>query len=246
MLLIRTLLGLLASLASVSAAVAQGITVSPMQLEMVSSGTRNRSSVTVVNGSSQPMPVEAVVQRMTLDENGKAHTSKAGDEFLVMPPQAMIPAGATQNFRIQWLGDPVVDQSQSFFVFFNQVPVKSPEGRAALQVVMSMGVMVNVAPPQGAPGLQLVSTGILSDKSGKRHPTITVANPTKVHALLPQATVQLSSGGWSQTLPPNLLSERVGIGLVQPGRQRKFVLPIDLPSSVQAVQASLTMTPKRQ
>ncbi|MBS0243644.1 MAG: molecular chaperone [Proteobacteria bacterium] len=241
----RILLGLTVFLLSATIAAAQGITVSPMQVEMVSSGAHNRAVVSVVNGSNQAMPVEAVVQRMALDENGKSHTAKAGDEFLVMPPQAMIPAGATQNFRIQWLGDPVIDQSQSFFIFFNQVPVKTPQGKAALQVVMSMGVMVNVAPPQGSPSLNLVSTGIIADKSGRRHPTITVSNPTKVHALLPQATVKLSSGSWSETLSAGLISERVGIGLVQPGRQRKFVLPVDLPPGVNSVQANLVMSPRR-
>ncbi len=244
---LRNLLSLLAvSVSFLSVGAAQALTVSPVQVEMTSAGGKARATVTVVNNSTAPLPIEAVVQRMTLDENGKAQTSKAADEFLVMPPQAMIAPGATQNFRIQWLGEPLLAASQSFFIFFNQVPVKQPAGQSAVQIVMSMGVMVNVAPPQGQAGLKVVTTGIATDAKGRRHPTITVENPTNVHALLPEANIRLSSGDWSQTVPPGLVSETIGSGLVQPGKQRRFILPVDLPANISSVQASVDMTARKQ
>jgi fimbrial chaperone protein len=244
---LRNLLTVLAiSVAPWTVSTAQALTVSPVQVEMTSAGGKARATVTVINNSTAPLPIEAVVQRMTLDENGRAQTSKAADEFLLMPPQAMIAPGATQNFRIQWLGEPMLAESQSFFIFFNQVPVKQPAGQSAVQVVMSMGVMVNVAPPQGQAGLKVVTTGVATDAKGMRHPTITVQNPTKVHALLPEANIRLSSGGWSQTVPPGLLSETIGSGLVQPGKQRRFILPVDLPANVSSVQASVDMTARKQ
>ena len=132
-----------------AASAATAMTVSPMQVEMISAGARSRAQVSVVNNSDRPMPVEAVLQRLTLDENGKQKVSKAGEDFLVMPPQAMIPPGATQNFRIQWLGDPMMAQSQSFILAINQVPVKLPDRQAGVQFVMGLGVMVNVAPAAG-------------------------------------------------------------------------------------------------
>ena len=176
---------------------------------------------------------------MTLDEAGHARTGKAQDDFLIMPPQVMIQPGATQNFRIQWLGDPVVETSRSFYVFFNQVPIRPAKGKAAVHVVMSLGVMVNVAPPQGTPQLRVVATGTTTDSQGKRRPTVTVENASKVHGLLPQTTLLLSSGSWSQTLSSSLLSERIGTGLVQPGKRRTFVLPVDLPAGIGSLQARL-------
>lgn len=230
-----------ASLPSTAAA----LTVAPMQVEMVSAGSRSRATVSVVNNSDQPMPIEAVVERMSLDEAGRAQTGKAGEEFLIMPPQAMIPPGATQNFRIQWLGDPVIEKSQSFYVYFNQVPVKLPQGKAALQVVMSMAVMVNVAPPEGTPALEVVATGVVTGADGKRRPTLTVQNPGRIHALLPQASVKLSSGSWAETLAPGRLSETLGSGLVQPGKRRRFVLPVVVPPGVTRIEASLDMSARR-
>ncbi len=246
MLAIRKLtLSVVALLISTIAA-ADAMTVSPMQVEMTTVGSHSNARVSVINNSDQPLPVEAVVQRMTLDETGKPKTAKAGEEFLVMPPQAMIPPGGTQNFRIQWLGDPTMDRSESFLLYLNQIPVKMSQGKSGVQVVMSMGVLINVAPANVTPELKVVSTGITTDKAGKRFPSITVENPSNTHALLPQATVHLASGNWSSTLTPNMLGDRIGIGLVQPGKRRKFTLPVELPATVAKVEATVEMSPRQR
>lgn len=243
---LRSLASLFALAFLVPASAAMAMTVTPMQVEMTSTGSRSNAQVTVVNNSDRPLPVEAVIQRATLDESGIPKGIPAGEEFLIMPPQALIAPGATQKFRVQWLGDPMIARSESYLLFMNQIPVKLPKGSSGVQLVMSMGVMINVAPAQGAPALQVIGTGITTDKSGKRRPTITVQNPSNVHALLPRSTIQLSSGDWSSTLTPRQLSERVGIGLVQPGKRRRFILPVDLPPGVNSVQASLEMAPRNR
>jgi P pilus assembly chaperone PapD len=232
-------------LALVTSFAASAMTVSPMQVEMTAVGARATARVSVVNNSSQALPVEAVMARLTLDENGKQSTSKAGEEFLIMPPQAVIPPGATQNFRVQWLGDPMMSKSESFMLLINQVPVKLPAKSAGVQVVMGLGVMINVAPATGSPALKVVATGVTTDKSGRRLPVVTVENASNVHALLPQASLQLAGGGWSSTLTPAALGDRVGIGLVQPGRRRKFTLPVELPAGIVKFEAKLEMAQRR-
>jgi fimbrial chaperone protein len=224
---------------------ARAMTVTPTQIEMTSTGRTSRGVITVVNDGADPLPVELVIKSATLNEAGIPTTKPAGDEFLVMPPQAMIAPGATQNFRIQWLGEPLLAASESFLLYVNQIPVR-PSGRArAVQIAFSMGVMINIAPPRGEPRLEVLSSGVVADKNGRRHPTVTVQNPTNVHALFPQSTVRVSSSGWSQSISSGELEQSIGIGLVQPGHRRRFVLPIVLPANVTAVQASLDFRPKR-
>jgi fimbrial chaperone protein len=220
-------------------ATANAMTVAPMHVEMSSVGFRSRAQITVVNTSGRPLPVEAVIHSLSLNEVGKQTISQAGEDFLVMPPQALIPPGATQNFRVQWLGDPLMAQSRSYLLSINQIPVKLPKLGVGVQVVLGMGVMINVAPPGGSPSMQVVATGVATDKSGKRYPTITVLNKSNVHALLPSASIHLSSGDWSASLPPQMVSDAIGIGLVQPGKRRQFRLPVALPAGVSKVQASL-------
>jgi fimbrial chaperone protein len=221
------------------------MSVTPIHVEMTSAGSGGRAQVTVTNDGTTPLPVEAAVQKLILAEDGAQQLAKGGDDFLVFPPQALIPPGASQVFRVQWVGEPVIAESESFMLSMNQIPVKLPEGQSAVQVVMSFGVVINVAPPQGTPALALVAAGIAKSKDGKRHPTITVENSSKIHALLPQSTIQVSGGGWSHAFSPLELREKVGIGLVQPGKRRRFVLPVDLPDGVTSVQASLDFKPKR-
>ncbi len=221
--------------------------VSPVQLELKSVGTTSRSTLTVDNKSAAALPVEIVIKRMTQDENGvRKYHADGHNEFLVIPPQAMIPPGGSQVFRVQWVGEPALAESKSFMLFANQVPVKLPANSSGVQMISSMGAMINVAPPQSTADLKVVTTGVeLDKKTGKKHPTVTVENPTKTHALLPKATLKLQSGGWQQTYPPDALNSQIGIGLVPPGQRRKFVLPVVLPQNVASVQASIEYGIKR-
>jgi len=235
----------IAFLAALAAAAPVSATsVSPIQLEMKSAGPASRTQVTITNTSEGPLPLEATVKRMELGENGEQQLSNGDDSFLVFPPQAMVPPGGTQVFRVQWVGEPQLQASQSFMLSLTQVPVKLPKGQAAVQVVMSFGVLVNVAPPQGLSELNLVRTGVAVEGPGKHHPTITVENPTAVHALLQQATIKLKGGAWSRTLTPTEIGRNIGTGLVQPGKRRTFTLPVDLPAGVSDVQASIDYRPK--
>ena len=224
---------------------AHAMSVTPIHVEMASTGNTSRTQVTVHNNSKDAMPVETGLERMSLDENGNRKLVKAGDEFLVFPPQAIIPPGGTQVFRLQWVGEPMLGQSQSYMLSVSQVPVKLPQGQSKLQVVMSFGVVVNVAPPQAAPSLKVVGSGLTTDSKGQRRAFVTVENPTKFHALLPDGKLSLAGTGWQHTLTSTEMREKLGIGLVQPGKRRKFVVPLDLPASVTTVQASLDYNPKR-
>jgi fimbrial chaperone protein len=221
--------------------------VSPIQLELQSAGTTSRGTLTVDNKSGAALPVEIAVKRMTQDENGnRKYHDDAQSEFLILPPQAMIPPGGSQVFRVQWVGEPMLAQSKSFMLFANQVPVKLPTNTSGVQMVSSMGAMINVAPPQSQADLKVISTGVEVDKkSGKRHPTIVVENPTKTHALLPRAAIKLQAGTWQESYPPDALLSQIGIGLVPPGQRRKFVLPAIVPQGVSSVQASVEYGARR-
>lgn len=225
---------------------AEALSVSPIHIEMSSTGAASRSQVTVRNESAVPMPVEATLQRFTMDEAGSRRETPANDDFLVFPPQALIPPGGVQVFRLQWVGEPMLAKSHSYMLSISQIPVKMPKGRTGVQVALSFGVLINVAPPQGKPDLRLVEAGIAIDKQGNRVAAITVHNPSTVHALLPESSIELTSAGWSASLSQAELADRVGIGLVQPGSRRRFLLPIQVPGAVKGFQASLAYKPGRK
>ena len=231
--------------AGISAPVA-ALSVSPVHIEMASTGGASRAQVVVRNDSKSPMPVEASLLRFTMDDAGNRKETPASDEFLVFPPQALIPPDGTQVFRLQWVGEPMLARSQSYMLSISQIPVRMPKGSTGVQVALSFGVLINVAPPQGKPDLKLVATGIAVDKQGNRLAAITVHNPSLVHALLPDSSIRMSGPGWEASLSRATLAERVGIGLVQPGQRRRFVLPVQVPASVRSIEASMEYRPSRR
>jgi P pilus assembly chaperone PapD len=223
---------------------ASAMSVSPIHIELKSAGSKSRAQVIVRNDSSAPLPVEAVLNRLNVDINGKSQASQVSSDFLVFPPQTLIRPGASQVFRITWVGEPLLDSSRSYQLTFSQIPVRLQQPKNRVQVVMAFGVVINVAPPRGQAGLDLVDVGIARNRDGQRNPVITVRNPSRVHALLPQAKIRLAGQGWSKTLSPAFLDQKVGIGLVQPGKSRRFILPVSVPSNVSKLGASITFDPR--
>ncbi len=225
--------------------VSHAMGVNPVVMEMTSAGRGSKGSIRVINDGKNKLPVEIVISRVELGPEGEQSLRPAGEEFLVFPPQALVPPGATQNFRVQWVGNPDIPESQSYIFSVNQVPVKMPKGQSGVQLVFNFGTVVNVGPPSGTPAIKLLKSEISKDRRGNRRPTITLKNSSNVHARLSDATVKLSGNGWSETMTPAILRQRLGVGLIQPGKIRKLVLPVDIPANVTDIRTEIEYKPKK-
>ena len=232
---------LLAGLAMLlaGATLAKAMSISPTHIEMTTLGPDSRADIRVFNGSDMPLPIETVISRVTRDAKGNKIVRRNEADFLVLPMQAMIPPGRSQILKVQWLGEPLIEESRAYRLHINQLPVAQPGQGKAVRIVLSFAVIVNVAPPKGQPDLQLVKTDITRSRAGKRVPALTVTNRSKVHARLPEARIHLSGGGWSRVLSPGVLEGLIGIGTVMPGQTRTFEIPLTLPDNVGSVEARL-------
>src|SRR3546814_13467998 len=82
----------------------------------------------------------------------------SSDLLIALPTQAIIPPGATQAFRIQYIGDPEVDHSRHYYAEVAQLPVEIPGGQSTIQILYNFQAMVNVASiTAGAPDLSVES-----------------------------------------------------------------------------------------
>lgn len=226
-----------------AAAPAHALSVTPITLEMSSAGKWARAVITLSNPSAEPTAVEPAFERVTLDENGKAtREAVTGDNFLLLPLQALLPPGASQTFRLQWVGPPDIPQSESYFVTFNQLPVQGLAKKTGLAVLAGFSVAVNVSPLLARPAITLVSTGV--DRSeAKTRPAITVQNPTAAHALLRHAAITIDADGATYQLDGETFAQTYGNGLLQPWSKRRFILPIDLPPGTRGITASIEYQP---
>lgn len=216
---------------------ASATTVSPVNIEMTAAGPKSRTQISVTNTTSQPIAVEPTTDALTIITGGGTSTTPADDAFLILPAQALIPPGATQVFRVQFVGDPAATQSHSYLITMTELPIRELNSNAGVQLQVSFAVAVNVAPIAGTATLAVVESGVKPDKSGKNKPYVVVENPTPVHALLRDADVVIADGAWSKRLTPAALEAALGTGLVQPGARREFMLPADLPPGTRTVTA---------
>src|SRR4051794_4458832 len=126
---------------------AQATTVSPVMVDLQTTGRGVVANISVNNTGATALPVEIVVTPLQATATGFAPASGDVDDLLVVPPTALIPAGQTQTFRVQWIGDPNLTDSKHYYIGVNQVPVKLPEGTSAVQVVYNFQVLTSVASP---------------------------------------------------------------------------------------------------
>lgn len=225
---------------------AEALQVKPMIFDMSAVGADSRKTLSVANDAATPVPMELVINRLDLGPNGEMIRSPGGEEdFLVFPPQTVIPPNATQTFRIQWIGDPDLAESRSYNISVNQLPVPPPETadggtHLSLQLVASFLTTVTVRPAQGLSSFQVRGAEATKTQDGKPAVALRVENTGNMHNYLANARIELRAGDWSKKLKPEEIHNRCGPGLVLPKHIRRIVIPMDdLPSRPGPITASV-------
>lgn len=158
----KTIVAAIALLFVCMATAAMAMRVSPMVIEMSTSGTGAVARIEVQNLNQTRLPFEVRVTRVEYDERGNATETPADEDFLIFPPQGIVPPGGRQVMRIQWVGAPEIPASRSYYFSVNQLPVElegqtgaQPAGQ--VQIVYHMKALVVVAPPNATPNVEAVS-----------------------------------------------------------------------------------------
>lgn len=142
---------------------AEAMRVSPMVSEITTRGAGSSARIEVQNVGSTSLAFETRITRIEFDENGQMIETPSDDEFLVFPPQGVIPVNGRQVVRVQWVGDPELAVSRAYYVGIHQLPV-DVEGTASdaavgaqVQLVYHMKSLLTVAPPGAEPDVRVLS-----------------------------------------------------------------------------------------
>ena len=220
-------------------------TVSPVMVDLQSGGRQVVANISVNNSGANPLPVEIVVTKLKATATGFEQTKENTDDLLVVPPLALIPPGQTQTFRVQWIGDPDVAESSHYYVGINQVPVKLPEGKSAVQVVYNFQVLTSVSSPRRKASLVIRAAAPTTIAEGKLAAAITVENMGDAHDYLSQHRIKISetdaSGNavFEKTISGSEFQQLIGYGLVASHTTRTVNIPLALPTSKGTVTAVL-------
>lgn len=227
-------------------------TVSPVMIDLQSNGRGVVANISVNNTGASALPIEIQVIPLTPTatglQPGKADTD---EDLLVTPPSVLIPAGKTQTFRVQWLGDPELTSSKHYYVSINQLPVKLPEGESAVQVVYNFQVLVSVSSPDKKPQLTITSVG-QATANGKPALAVTVHNGGEAHGYISQHRLKITatdaSGGeiFSKTISGAEFQQLVGYGLVATGQTRTVDVPLDKAAPAGAKLSAVLMDERAQ
>jgi len=242
----RALLAALAALV-ILATPALAMRVSPMVVEMESRGSNAVARIEVQNINPGNLAFQTRVFRMEIDKDGNITEIPADQDFLIFPPQGVLPVSGRQVVRLQWVGDAEPATSQAYYVSVEQLPVPFEPGStdsvgAQVQVLYNMRALVVVAPPGAKPDVKATTVKQATYQppalpgSSELPPMqdgveITLRNDGRRHALMANFGWQLegtdAAGKWLRVdISPEELNRAVGTGYVPAQGERTFRVPV--------------------
>ena len=245
--LVGVLLTTVALMCSGSPAVA--LNVQPVIIDLLSSGRRTSSVVTLQNTFATTVPVELVAHELTIINGELKETAVEAEDLLIFPAQATVEPGQSQAFRVQWVGEPDLQASKHFFVTVGQLPVVLPENQNAIQVLYNFKVLVSVGAPAAEAELAVQSATIETREDGSGYPVVTVSNSGRTYGYLGKSRLTLVHRAPNgdeilrQTWEPEQLQQIMGLGLVPSGTTRR--LPVNIRLSQPNGSVSVEVVPVR-
>lgn len=122
-------------------------TVSVIELPQDASGT----TLILRNPREFPLAVTFEIFERDVREDGTEGQTPADEDFLIFPPQAVVPAGQTQAIRVQWIGEQP-SLSRSFTLYGVEAPVDlTGEETSGVRTILRIGATVHVTSSGLAP-----------------------------------------------------------------------------------------------
>jgi fimbrial chaperone protein len=230
----KRLLLLVVTLAGAGAAYAYQVT--PMIYDLKASGKGATTVIRIVNTNATPITVEIAAERRKIDETGKDIREAADADFVLFPPQAVVPAGATQAVRVQYVGPADLKSSVMYLITAKQLPVKMPADKSnAVQFVFNFSTVANIVPEGAKAQVETVSFVQAAPGKGK----LTIRNTGTKYAHLALSSLALSGEGFSATVKDEAWRKALGPNWILPGGTRVIDVPLPAGAPASGVTAKL-------
>ena len=98
--------------------------VNPMVAEFDPNATQSQQVFTLENRSDSDVPIEIVVAKPVIGEDGLERLEEGNGEdlFLILPQQLVLPANSKRSVKALYVGDPM-DQEDTYRILFKELPV---------------------------------------------------------------------------------------------------------------------------
>lgn len=209
--------------------------VEPMMYELAPSGLAAQRDVRVENNSDQPIAVELSAERRFIAEDGTETREPADDQFLIFPPQGMVPPRSFQTFRVRYIGDPNITGTQLYVVTIAQLPLESAAPATGVQILVNLGTSVAVSPVNAR--AQLSVTDVKPSSDGTKL-EVRVQNDGQKFARLYDGVWTFSARGQTSKLEGEELRAALSQPLIEARSSRVIILPMPEGMAGQDVSAA--------
>lgn len=217
--------------------------VSPMIAELEPAGRNSVLRVTLTNDSDQDIPYEIVMLKGEITPDGELETTPADEQFIVFPAQTIVDAQSQQVFRVQYIGDPELVQSEVYYMGVRQVPVRTASTVAQVQLVVNFNVLINVVPrgSDAQPSVEAIVSSTRGETAGIEF--VAGNDGTRFYnAGLSEWSISgttIDGEEYSANYTRGELTRAVGVGVVAPGRVRNFFIPTEVPLQPETVRIEI-------
>ncbi|RYG69434.1 molecular chaperone [bacterium] len=210
---------------------AEAARVSPMVVNVTPGGRGSIARIELANPAEREFPVEVIMMRGDISEEGELTLTPADDDFLVFPAQVVVKPRSQQVLRVQYVGDPDLDKSLIYYAAVRQLPVAFEPGQSQVQVVVNFNVLVNVVPDntRADPVVEVVGATTREEKPGIE---VRVTNRGSRFFLAGNVAWDIA-GRTAEGVAvkvrrtPEEMAKSVGVGVVAPDKTRRFFIPFD-------------------
>jgi len=163
--------------------------LNPLSVIVKPTGGGSRQTFKVTNESNKPIAVQfSVTTRQQI--NNKEVRRPADRDFMIYPPQTIIPPRTTQKVRIEWLGKKPVAKELAYRLIAKQVYVSlEKQKQTGISMLMTLVGALYVQPNNTKSNLQVRAVQRHGNKLA-----VTIANSGTRHQLMNYATLTLRNG----------------------------------------------------
>ena len=215
--LITSLVFLFALLFSVQLSALQ---LNPLSVVLKPSGGGTKQSFKVTNESNSPIAVQfSITTRQQL--NNKEIRHPADKDFMIYPPQTIIPARSTQKVRVEWLGSNKLPREKAYRLIAEQVYVSLDDKETTgVKMLMTLVGALYVQPGNTRSKVQVKAVQRQGNKLA-----VTLANSGSRHQLMNYGTLTLRNGGKTISLKGKQLIGLEGNNVLA-ASTKKFFIPL--------------------
>jgi len=200
---------------------AMAFKVSPQNQKIELDKTHNGELV-IENERPLPLTLEFSVVRRSVNEDGSEGRVDESENFVIFPPQVLIPVDGKQKVRIQYVGPMDINETRSYHVIAEEVMVDfSEEPVDGIRAKLSFGASLHIIPPGARHDISVRSV----EQSGQ-NARVTIVNNGNSFGYLDNARITLSSAGVERVYEGVELVQLAGRTLLTPGVVRTISLPL--------------------